>query len=87
METVKINKKQLQEILDFAYKGIDAEIDEKEKALRKGIQLLTKIENGEKVNTPKTAEEIQEINNKLNREIEALSRKKFDLHWIFDCEE
>lgn len=71
----------MKEILEFAIKGIRAEINEKEKTIMKGKQLIMKIERGEKVKTPLTISEIQAIIEKNKREIEELDRKRFDYEW------
>nr|BDD45030.1 hypothetical protein 18 [Bacillaceae bacterium] len=73
-----MNQKQ---IIEFAIKGIAAEIDEKEKQVRKGYKILDDIENGNIVYTKKSPYEIREIITKLKAEIEDLDKKKFDLTW------
>ena len=64
-----LNEKQL---LDFALKGVNAEIDEIEKKVNQGKKYLQQYENGEKPKTPKTAYEIKKIIKKKNAEIEKL---------------
>ena len=71
----------MKEILEFAIKGIRAEINEKEKTITQGRQFIMKIERGEKVTTKLTISEIQAIIEKNKREIEELDRKRFDYEW------
>lgn len=67
--------------LEFAVKGIYAEIDEIEKQIIQGKKFLQQYENGEKPKTPKTADEITEIIKKKKEEIEELNKKRFYLEW------
>lgn len=69
------------QILEYAIKGIAAEIDELEKAVRQGYDLVKKIDNGEKVKTPKTKFEILDIIREKKAEIERLDKERFDLKW------
>lgn len=74
------------ELLDWAIKGLLAEIEEHERQVRRGQKYLNDIRNGKPVKTPKTEVEIIEIINKKNELIEELSRKKSVLEWIRDVE-
>lgn len=78
-----LNQKQ---ILEYAVKGLSAEIEELEKQVKKGYDLVKKIDNGEKVNSPKTKFEILEICRVKKAEIERLDREKFDLSWQVNVE-
>ena len=69
------------ELVDFACKGISAEIDKKEKTIRQGYELISQIESGEKVKTKMTAAQIREVIVNEKAEIEELCRKKFDYKW------
>ena len=73
-----LNNKQ---ILEYAIKGITAEIEELEKSVRKGYDLVKQIESGEKVKSPKTKYEILEICHDKKAEIEKLDKERFELHW------
>lgn len=68
-------------ILEYAIKGIDAHIDELEKAIKQGQQFLNQIENGEKPKTNKTAYEIVEIIRKKKEEIANLTNDKDAIKW------
>ncbi|WP_033829035.1 hypothetical protein [Bacillus andreraoultii] len=74
------------EILEFAIKGIEAEIEKHEKQIRKGEQYLTDLRNGKSIKSPKSESEIVEIIRKNREEAEILSKKKFDLSWKLDVE-
>lgn len=78
-----LNQKQ---ILQYAIKGLSAEIAELEKQVKKGYDLVKQIENGEKVNTPKTKFEILDICRAKKAEIEKLDKEKFDLSWQIEIE-
>lgn len=78
-----LNQKQ---ILEYAVKGLSAEIEELEKQVKKGYDLVKKIDNGEKVNSSKTKFEILEICRVKKAEIERLDREKFDLSWQVNVE-
>ena len=74
------------QILEFAVKGIAADIEKLEKALREGNALIHKIENGEQVKTTKTKYEIAEIIREKKAEIEKLDKQRFALSWQVDVE-
>lgn len=74
------------QIIEYAIKGIAAEIDALEKDIQKGYQLVNKIENGEKVKTTKTKLEILEICRTKKAEIEKLDKERFDLKWSLDVD-
>lgn len=73
-----LNEKQ---ILEYALKGVNAEIAEIEKKVNQGKKFLQQYENGEKPKTPKTAYEIKEIVKQKKAEIEELNKKRFELTW------
>jgi len=68
-------------ILEYAIKGINAEIDEIEKTIHQGQQFLKQYENGEKPKTTKTQYEIHVIIRKKKAEIEKLVKDKDDIKW------
>lgn len=70
-----------QELIQWAIKGIDAEIEQKEKDVNKGMQYLLQFEQGEKPNIPKTEYEVKEIIRNKKAEIEELAKMKFNLKW------
>lgn len=76
-----------QEILEFAIKGIAAEIDELEKSIYQGRRFLNEIENGKQPKTKLSAEEIKNIIRQKQSEIDELSKKQFDLRWQLNVEE
>lgn len=69
------------QIIEYAIKGITADIEKLEKTVREGNALVTKIDNGEKVKTTKTRYEIIEINKQKKAEIEKLVKERFELSW------
>lgn len=78
-----LNQKQ---ILQYAIKGITAEIEELEKSVRKGSSLIEKIEKGEQVNTKATKYEILEKVEAKIAKIEKLDKERFELNWQIDVE-
>lgn len=76
------------ELLQWAVKGIRAEIDDLEKQIRQGKQYLTMLESGEKSPTKLSADEIKKVISDKKDEIEQLDRKRFEIQWeISELEE
>lgn len=73
-----LNQKQ---VLEYAIKGINADIDELEKSINQGNKFLQQLENGEKPKTPKTAFEIKQVIQEKKSEIEKLAKLKDDMKW------
>lgn len=69
------------QILEYAVKGITAEIDDLEKTVRKGYDLVRQIDNGEKAKTTISRYEILEICREKNAKIERLDKERFELRW------
>lgn len=69
------------QIIKWAIKGLTVEIQDLEKTIKQGKQYLLQLERGEKVKTPKTAEEIKQIIEVKTAEIEKLEKLKFSLKW------
>lgn len=69
------------QIIAWAIKGINVEIQELEKTIKQGNKYLLQIERGESVKTPKTAAEIKSIVAEKTAEMEKLERAKFELTW------
>ena len=78
-----LNEKQ---ILEYAVKGITAEIEKLEKTVREGNALVKKIDNGEKVKATKTRFEIVEVIREKKAEIERLDKERFNLTWKLSVE-
>lgn len=78
-----LNQKQ---ILEYAVKGIKVEIEQLEKEIKQGYKFIQQIENGEKVKTPKTKFEIQEIIAKKDEQMKKLEKEKFALTWQIEVE-
>ena len=64
-----------QEIIQWAIKGIDAEIDKKETSLRRGLLLIQSHNKGVQ-KSPLGLEELQNRVKKVRAEIEELGEKK-----------
>lgn len=75
------------QILQYAIKGLTADIDELEKTVNKGKQYLLQYEKGEQPKTPKSPDEIKAIIAEKQVEIEKLSEIKFDLKWKIEVTE
>ncbi len=67
------------QILEYAIKGINGEIEQLEKEVKQGYKFIEQIENGEKVKTPKTKYEIYAICRKKNEKIKQLDKERFEL--------
>ena len=74
------------QILEFAVKGITAEIEKLEKTVREGNALIQKIDNGEQVKAKASRYEIVEIIREKKAEIEKLDKERFALSWQVDVE-
>lgn len=71
-----LTKKQ---ILEYAIKGVSAEISELEKTISQGKRYLMQYEKGEITKLPKTQYEMYEIMRNTRKEIEKLSVQKVAL--------
>lgn len=69
------------DILDFAIKGVNADIEKLEQSIKKGRKLLKDYENGVTFKTKKTPYEIQEVIQKKKAEIEDLVQVENELKW------
>ncbi len=69
------------ELIEWAVKGLSAEIDSIEKAVSQGKQYLLQYEKGQQPKTPKTPDEIRQIIGEKKAEIERLYKMKQDLVW------
>ena len=82
MAEIKFNGEiNFKELMEFACKGIEVEIEKREKTVRKGRQLIAQIENGESVKTKMTVPEIKQVIRNKETEIEELNKKKNDYRW------
>lgn len=79
-------KMEQKELLDWAIKGITAEISGIEKSIRKGKQYLELYRNGGFPKTGKTPDEVRKIISEKQKQIEILDKKRFDLSWERDVE-
>lgn len=69
------------QIIAWAIKGINVEIQELEKTIKQGNEYLMKLYRGEPVKTPKSVTEIRNIIAEKKAEMEKLERAKFELTW------
>lgn len=76
-----------QQIIEYAIKGLEHEIEKHEKQIRKGYQFLEDIRKGKSVKTPKTEDEIIDIIQKHHAEIERLKNEIHELDWQRALEE
>ena len=72
-------------ILEYAVKGLRAEVEKLDNDIRTGQRLLEQYEKGEQPKTPKTPQEIRAIIQRKREQIEELDRKRIGLE--FDIEE
>lgn len=75
------------EVLEWAIKGLSAEIDELDRTIRKGKKHLEEYRQGKQMQTKKTPEEIKNIIQEKQKRIEILDKKRFDLSWERDVEQ
>lgn len=69
------------ELMRWAIKGLDAEIDSLEKSVNKGLLYIMQYEQGQQPKTSKTVGEIGEIVKAKTAEIERLYKMKSDIKW------
>lgn len=74
------------EILQYAIKGIAAEIQELEKDIKQGYKYIEQIDNDEKVKTPKTKYEILDIVKEKEEQMKNLEKEKFAIKWQVEVE-
>ena len=74
------------EILQYAVKGIAAEIEQLEKEVKQGYKFIEQIDNGEKVKTPKTKFEILAIVEEKKEKMQKLEKEKFAIGWQIEVE-
>ncbi len=67
------------EILKYAVKGLELEIEKLDKDIKKAKKMVAQLENGEKVT--KTKPELIEILTKKIDEKEKLEKEKFEIEW------
>lgn len=75
------------EILKFAVKGLEAEIEKLETSIKQGYKLINQIDNGEKVKTAKPRHEILAAVTEKNEEKEKLEKEKFNIEWQLETEQ
>ena len=70
-----------EELVKWAVKGIEAEIEKLEKDVFKGLNLLKDIDEGKPIKSPKTRFEISAIVSEKRIQIEELGKAKAELQW------
>ncbi len=68
-------------LIEYARKGLMAEIREHEATITKGRSYLNAIDKGERVNTPLTRSEIEAVIETAKAKIEALSHEELELRY------
>jgi hypothetical protein len=68
-------------LIEWAIKGLSAEIDKLEKNVHQGYRLLNDLQNGKPIKSPLNADEIQFVINQKKEEIEKLYNEILDLRW------
>lgn len=69
------------QILEYAVKGITAEIENLEKDVKQGYKFIDQIDNGEIPKIKKSKYEILDICQEKNNEIKKLEKECFELRW------
>lgn len=69
------------EIMEYAIKGLRAEVEKLDNDIRTGKKLLEQYEKGEQPKTPKTPQEIRYIIQQKREQIEELDRKRIGLEF------
>ena len=69
------------DLIKWAIKGINAEIEALDASIRKGNEYLLQLYRGEKIKSPKSVTEIRDAIREKTAEKEKLERAKFELTW------
>ena len=69
------------DLIKWAIKGINAEIEALDASIRKGNEYLLQLYRGEKIKSPKSVTEIRNTIREKTAEKEKLERAKFELTW------
>ena len=75
------DKMRHEELIKWAVKGIEAEMEELEKDVFKGVKLLKDIDEGKPIKSPKNRFEIAEIVSQKRQQMEELSKVRAELQW------
>lgn len=74
------------EIIEYAIIGLSSEIDKSQLTIFRANNYICNLEEGKRVKTPKTIDELKEIQNKHYKIIHDLFNKKEELLWLLATE-
>ena len=74
------------EIIEYAIKGLSSEIEKSQLTVARANNYICSLEEGKSVKTPKTIDELKELQNKHNKIIHDLFIKKEELEWLLATE-
>ena len=74
------------EIIEYAIKGLSSEIDKSQLTVYRANNYICSLEEGKRVKTPKTIDELKELQNKHNKIIHDLFNKREELEWVLATE-
>lgn len=74
------------QILEYAVKGLAADIDKLKNDVIKGKKLIEQIDNGQKPKTAKTRQEVASVISAKLDEIEKLEKELANIRWQLDVE-
>ena len=74
------------EILQYAAKGIGAEIEQLEKEIKQGYKYIKQIDDGEHVPIKLTKYEILDIITEKEDQVKKLEKEKFAIKWQVEVE-
>ena len=75
------------QLIEYAIKGIDADIEVLEKSIKKGKSILQAHEKGIATPSPKSTQETRDIVQAKQAELERLNEVKHSLRWELDVNE
>ena len=71
----------IKEVLEYALKGIECEIEEKEQQIIKGKHYIEELKKGHEVATKLSIDALKDIINQNKQEIELLKEKQASFKW------
>ena len=74
------------EIIEYAIKGLSSEIEKSQLTVYRANNYICSLEEGKRVKTPKTIDELKELQKKHYKIIDDLSIKKEELLWLLATE-
>lgn len=77
----KVIDMNIKEVLEYALKGIECEIEEKEQQIIKGKHYIEELKKGHEVATKLSIDALKEVINDNKHQIELLKEKQASFKW------